>query len=48
MVGIISIGRVMSSAEKLGEESHKKDAETGHAGTDDADVDFDCGPLGNG
>jgi len=48
IIDIVSIFRMVSSAEKLGEQSDEENTKTGHAGADNADIDFDCGPLGDG
>ena len=38
-------GRVLRGAEGAGEDAHEDEAERGHAGADDADVDLDGGPV---
>jgi hypothetical protein len=42
IVDIVSIVRMLSSAQELGEQSDEENTKTGHAGADNADIDFDC------
>jgi hypothetical protein len=41
IVDIVSIIRVLRAAAQLGEYSDEEEADTGHAGADDANVDLD-------
>ena len=47
IVDIVSIVRMLSGAEKLGEQSDEENTDTGHAGADNANINFDCWPLGD-
>jgi hypothetical protein len=42
IIGIVSIVRILSGAKKLGEQSDEENTDTGHAGADNANVNFDC------
>lgn len=48
IIDIVSIVRMLSGAEKLREQSDEENTKTRHAGADNADIDFDCWPLGDG
>jgi hypothetical protein len=41
IVDIVSIVRMLTGAEQLGEESDEEQTEMRHAGADDAHIDFD-------
>jgi hypothetical protein len=41
-IDIVSIVRMLSGAENLGEQSDEEDTDTGHTGADNADINFDC------
>ena len=41
IVDIVSIIRMQRAAEQLGEKSDEEEADAGHAGADDANVDLD-------
>ena len=42
IIDIVSIVRMLSGAEKLGEKSDEENTDTGHAGADNANINFDC------
>jgi hypothetical protein len=45
IANVVFVRRILSSAENLWKEAGEEDTHAGHAGADDANVDFDCRPL---